>query len=166
MTPAPAQLGILCEPGQLDQQLSAEAGRIDSNGVYTRYADDICFSCFIKGSCNEFLDRLVELTAKTTNPHLEVNSSKTKFASRKGRRVITGLYLSPSGKVSIGRDKKKYIKSLIHSADIGKITDAKQLIRIRGYLAYVADVEPDYYNAMVVKYGSSVFDRIKSAKLT
>lgn len=95
---------------------------------------------------------------------MTLNSSKTKFCSRKGRRVVTGLFISPNGTIAIGRDKKRYVKSQIHRVASGTVTDSRELKKLRGYLAFIADVEPAFYGRLVVKYGSEVFNSIRTAR--
>ncbi|HIC87612.1 MAG TPA: hypothetical protein EYP03_05355 [Aquificae bacterium] len=77
------------------------------------------------------------------------------FTSKKRRRVITGLNITPDGKISVGRNKKRHIKSLIFKytkKDI-KLDDLNYL---KGYLSYLYSIEPEYLNNLRRKYSNEI----------
>ena len=80
--------------------------------IYTRYADDLTFShnekTKLQGIENQVRETLKKLPYLS---NLQINHEKTLHMLKKGRRKITGLYLTPEGKISIGRNKKNYIKN-------------------------------------------------------
>jgi len=81
--------------------------------VYTRYADDLSFSTDSKGVLFEFPKIVSKNLRKIAYPRIEVNQNKTVFLSRRRNMHVTGLVLAVDGRVSIGRKKKRYIKSLV-----------------------------------------------------
>ena len=136
-----------------------------NDGIYTRYADDIVYSTNINGGCKQFLDEVNRLVIKTESPKFEVNKGKTIFTSKGTRRVITGIYLTPDGNISIGRKNKRYIKKLIFDYKNNNIED-KKLSYLQGYLAFILDVEPSFYNNLALKYGGEIVKKaLKSKKI-
>lgn len=131
--------------------------------IYTRYADDIVYSTNIKGGCKQFLYEVYRLVIQTESPKFEINKDKTIFTSRGTRRVITGIYLSPDGNISIGRHNKRYIKKLIFDYKNANLDD-KKISYLQGYLAFILDVEPSFYNYLALRYGGEIVKQALKAK--
>lgn len=132
-----------------DEAISGYA--VDNNLIYTRYADDIFISGFQTPemkAAEEFVRSVVE---RHDRPKLNINSSKTKHLSKKGHRSITGLVITPSGDVSIGRDRKREIRTLTFLA-LNKKLSPSDLGRLKGLLAFVSDVEPKFVVALSRKF--------------
>ncbi len=142
----------------IDEQLKAHSRAIADDAVYTRYADDIVFSTNAKGACKEFYAQLCHVVDQETSPKLRVNKAKTVFSSRASRRVVTGLVLEPSGAVSLGRRKKRFIKKLLCDLKHGKLPDQDRAY-LGGYLAHVLDVEPEFFNRLTLKYNAELVTR-------
>lgn len=127
--------------------------------VYTRYADDI----FISANKPDQLERLETKIAEVKRqiPHLEIrlNRKKTAFLSKKYRRSITGVIITPTHELSIGRKRKRAIKALIHRWVNGKL-DAFQVSHMRGLVAFARDIEPDFETRLREKYGHRVINEI------
>lgn len=135
------------------------------DGIYTRYADDIVYSTNKKGECKQFLDEVYRLVTQIDSPKIEINKDKTIFTSRGTRRVVTGMYLTPDGNISIGRLNKRYIKKLIYDYGNAKL-DKKKISYLQGYLAFILDVEPSFYNNLALKYGGEIVKKaLKSKKI-
>ena len=139
----------------LDEQINAIANGISNKVAYSRYADDIIFSTNLRGGCRSFYEAMLELVASTDSPRLAINSSKTMFSSRAGRRVVTGLFIRPDGGISLGRRNKRYIRKLLFDLKRDSI-DPEKLTYLSGYLAFTLDVEPDFYNRLALKYGAEL----------
>lgn len=125
------------------------------DGVFSRYADDIWFSTNSKNGSNDYHGFIKSEIDKIRSPRLILNEKKTLYCSKKKARVITGLTVTPEGNVVIPREKKRIIRSLLNKRkyqDLGEKVNQK----INGYLAFIKDVEPDYYNSLVLKYGEKV----------
>jgi RNA-directed DNA polymerase len=122
--------------------------------TYTRYADDMFFSTLAPNILGEIPD-LVATTLKTLKypGSLQVNASKTRHSSLKRRRRVTGLVVSTQGTISIGRRLKRRTRSLVHNFNS---LDGLEKSRLSGWLAYIRDVEPAFFNRLVVKYGKRV----------
>ena len=88
--------------------------------------------------------------------------------SRATKRSITGLIVTPEGEVSIGRDRKRLVRSMVHrykqytrgERDFGK--DRRK--HLSGLLAFILDVEPDFYNRLVLKYGAETVNAALHAR--
>lgn len=144
---------VMCD---LDEQINKLAKSICSDSVYTRYADDLIFSSSVKGTCGRFCSDLFILIQNNSTPVLEINEEKTVFTSKACRRMVTGLNVCPDGKVSVGRSQKRYIKKLIFDLKSGLSLGDDEKKYLPGYLSYLLDVEPDYYNKLVIKYGAEL----------
>lgn len=120
--------------------------------VYTRYADDLYFSSNVPNRLSELLAEFRKRVDPATNLSLRVNEQKVVFTSKKRQRNVTGLILSSQGKISVGRVRKRHIRSLINSYRHEKLPpDA--VGSLRGMLAYVRTVEPEFLNSLIRKYG-------------
>lgn len=140
---------------EVDEKLTKLSAAISSDSVYTRYADDIVFSTAQKGNCALFFSGCKDVINRITSPKLAINSKKTSFSSKGNRRVITGLYICPSGDVSIGRINKRYIRKLLFELKKELLPEEKKKY-LSGYLSYILDVEPDFYNRLAIKYGADL----------
>jgi RNA-directed DNA polymerase len=141
---------------EIDIQVSKFAATREA--MYTRYADDFVFSTNERGDCAKFVGQLKKIFAETKSPSLKINTEKTVFMSRGTKRLVTGLLITPNRQISVGRANKRYIRKLLcdlkHS-----VLKPKEESYLQGYLAYVLDVEPDFYNRLALKYGGEVVNR-------
>lgn len=127
--------------------------------TYTRYADDLTFSAERTGYLQP-IEKLVTKAIKEVKfPQLFLNNSKRVFATKKYRRMVTGIILTNDHRLSIGRERKKLIRSMIHHFSENKI-DEEGIHRLRGLLAFAHDVEPEFILRMRLKYGSDLIDKI------
>lgn len=139
-----------------------------NDGVYTRYADDLVFSCDDTRNCGRFVRFVEKALAEASSPKLIVNAEKTLYMSRGTRRHVTGLILTPEGIVSLGRDRKRLLRSMVHRYALyanhkGKLTTEARM-KLGGLLAFVLDVEPDFYNRLALKYGAKLVDAALHAR--
>ncbi|MBI5039645.1 MAG: RNA-directed DNA polymerase [Gammaproteobacteria bacterium] len=120
---------------------------------YTRYADDLIFSSQKTGVLSRVEADVIAALKHLPGPKLAINDKKTVFSSGKNRRKVVGLVITSEKKISIGRDKKRYVKSLVYKY-INGILSADELVYLRGYLAFVNSVEPEFLAMLSAKYGS------------
>jgi len=128
--------------------------------LYTRYADDISFSTNTKGLLFEFEADIRKALDECEYPDIKINNAKTVFLSRKQNMHITGLVLSNDGKISIGRKKKRYIKSLVYRYISGDI-DEELKGYLAGYLSFCRSVEPEFVAMLTRKYSKKVIDSVE-----
>ena len=131
--------------------------------VYTRYADDLCFSANSKGQLLD-LERRVRIAVESClHPKLLLNDAKRRFTSKWGKRKITGLSITPVAEVKVPRDTKRYIRSLLHKYKQGTIAP-KEKSSLAGYLAFLNDCEPDYFKNLTLKYTADIVYRALKKK--
>jgi len=128
-----------------------------SNLIYTRYADDIFVSSHGPGEMDHVGNLIVRTKREIEYLNLRLNHKKTAYLSRKYRRVVTGVVLTPQGSLSIGRHRKNEIKSLVYSWTKGELPEDK-LYYLKGLLAFASDVEPAFKFRLEKKYG---WDKIR-----
>jgi len=128
--------------------------------TYTRYADDLSFSARSSQPLADAEKMVATLCAKRRSPRLTLNREKTVRVSKKRSRKVTGLVLTNEGHVSLGRDAKREIRATVHHFITGKLS-REQALSLRGTLAYVNSVEPDFLNRLRAKYGSEVIRQIQ-----
>ncbi len=155
---SPAMSNTICN--LLDRMLTKEC--VGQGITYTRYADDMFFSTKER---NVLVDvpQMVEATLKGLKypASLQINASKTRHSSLKRRRRVTGIVLSSQGRLSIGRALKRRTRSQIHKLNSLGPTDRAKLA---GWLAFIRDVEPSFFNRLVLKYGQTVALAARSPK--
>lgn len=125
------------------------------NGCYTRYADDIVFSCKNSNDRGIWLSGISERLNVMSGGVLRINEDKTRFGSRAAKRSVTGVIITPQGGISIGRDRKREIRAMIHKASFGAL-GLDQIERLRGLLAFASDIEPQFLERMISRYGEVV----------
>lgn len=125
-----------------------------SNGfIYTRYADDLTFSTSVRGASSLVLPKVLSLLEGLEYPRITLNDKKTIHLSKKCSRRVTGLVITNDGKVSIGRERKREISSMVHKHLLG-ILSVEDLPRLQGLLGFAQDVEPLFLSRLRAKYGS------------
>ncbi len=144
---------------EFDQQI-AEAVAKDKVR-YTRYADDLTFSAKRAGNLSCVEQTLRKKLKEMATPRLRLNEEKTVLVTKKFRRVVTGLVLSDSGAVSLGRERKREIRAMVHHYISGKIAE-EEIAKLSGILAFVNAVEPVYLEHLMDKYGAGTISQIKA----
>jgi len=122
--------------------------------VYTRYADDLYFSTIHPNKLKTILP-LLKQYLKTFFIRLVINEDKNIYTSKKRRQQITGLTLTTDKKLSVGRKKKRYIKSLIYKYSQQNIVP-EEINYLKGYMSYLYSIEPDYIEKLRKKYSSEL----------
>ena len=127
--------------------------------AYTRYADDIAFSTNKKDILFDFANEVTEKLKQCEYPNIFINDNKTAFLSRKGNMHITGLVLTNDRKISIGRGKKRYIKSLVYKFINNNVSEEEKSY-LSGYLSFCVSVEPEFISRLEIKYGDNVIKEL------
>lgn len=122
---------------------------------YTRYADDISLSTMRRDDLDKMLDLIYSVVSSIDYPTLKINLSKTVFASRKGKKIVTGLVLTPDRKVSVGRDRKKLVRAMYHRFRCG-VLPQKEQERLVGLIAFVESIEPGFRERLERSYDSKL----------
>ena len=125
---------------------------------YSRYADDLYFSTNIPNKLSEVL-KDIQNYEFPFNIKLQINQQKNIFTSKKHKRLITGLTITTEGNVSIGRERKRYIKSLINKYKYNDITPL-ELKYVKGYLSFLISIEPEYIQLLKNKYSEKIINEL------
>lgn len=142
---------------QLDNWLSKTAG--DLGVTVSRYADDITVSGEQPKELLQF-DRLLQgALRRNKGLKLQMNDEKRGLYGPGERRMVTGLILTPDGQISMGRERKREISTLVHRYSLG-ISDNATIMRTKGLLAFAISVEPKFFTSMQNKYGQELLTAI------
>jgi RNA-directed DNA polymerase len=144
---SPALSNRLCF--ELDQRLD---GYCQAQGItYTRYADDLFFSTDHNQVLHLLEDEVPRICATLEFPeNLRVNSAKTRHASKRGIRRVTGIVLGSDARPHIGRSLKRRIRSEIFRLEV---LDEKQKKTLSGLISYAVGLDPGFMNSLINKYG-------------
>lgn len=147
---------------EFDCRIFEECTRLEIN--YTRYADDLTFTTNKQGVLFELPSLVVRICREIDYPTLKINADKTVFSSKGRNRHVTGLVLTNDDKISLGHEKKRYVRSLIYKYSLGGMS-SDEIYSLKGMLAFAKHVEPSFYQSVVRKYGEAVVGSIVSFQL-
>ncbi|WP_258406480.1 retron St85 family RNA-directed DNA polymerase [Shewanella spartinae] len=143
---------------KLDKKLSGLCQ--NNNVVYSRYADDLYFSTSERNILFFIEKEVLKIVANLELPSgLTVNNNKTFHSSRKRKKQVTGLILTHDKKLSIGRNKKRTVKSKVHN---WKTLNEAERSYLSGYISYIHSIEPQFINRLCLKYGADLVGEIIS----
>lgn len=128
--------------------------------IYTRYSDDLAFSSSDKSVLPAFLPDVQNIVAEWASPNLVVNNEKTILTSKKYNRHVTGLTISNEGEVSIGRKRKRSIKTQLFLFSKGEL-EPDEVGKLRGMLNFVVSVEPSFIEILQQKFPTAYIDLMK-----
>ena len=134
----------------------------DQKITYTRYADDLTFSTNTRDLLYTIIPSIQDLLALMFSHDLKLNHSKTVFSSRGHNRHVTGVTLSNDGTISLGRERKRYIKHLINQFKYN-LLDEGDTRHLQGLLAFAQHIEPDFIRRLNAKYTIELMRNIKEA---
>ena len=140
-----------------DKKVSAEC--LNKKITYTRYADDITFSTRVKNALFE-MPLFIASVLNETMEGIELKHEKTIFTSRAHNRHVTGVTLTNNGGLSVGREKKRLISSMIHKSKYSKLS-IEAAANLLGLISYATHIEPEFMDRMIKKYGTEVIQAIK-----
>lgn len=119
--------------------------------TFSRYADDLYFSTSKPDVLAPLLKDLRKTLKQQKHPRLVINDPKTVFASRKRRKVVTGLVVTPEGNVSLGRQKIRHLRSLVFRSIQGPLP-ISEMNYLRGMLAYARSIDPQLIERLRDKF--------------
>lgn len=127
--------------------------------AYSRYADDLSFSSNDRNQLALLIPFIQNVLNIEFSGKQSLNPQKMAFLSKAKNRHITGLTLTPDGSISIGRRKKRLVKHFIHQFTLSKLNNDDTL-KLRGWLAFIKDVEPKFLLSLSKKYGCQAILKI------
>lgn len=131
----------------------------DKKIVYTRYADDLTFSTQRQNVLFELPQLIAGLLDDCFGAALTINRRKTVFSSKAHNRHVTGITVTNDARLSLGRQRKRYIKHLAYQFILGQLAPV-DINHLRGLLSFAKHVEPVFIHALEKKYGAAVLTAI------
>lgn len=142
---------------QFDKTLSK--GCLALGVKYTRYADDLTFSTKNKGMLFGIPSLVSVILQEQFDGGMLINRRKTVFSSKRHNRHVTGITIDNNDQLSLGREKKRYIKHLVHQYCLKKLT-REDIPHLKGLLAFAKHIEPKFMITLQAKYSKSVITQI------
>lgn len=114
---SPALANIAASPMDNDIMALCPRGRFhEPPFIYTRYADDLTFSCRTTATVNLLLQEIPKIVERHG---FRLNASKTKLqAAAAGRRIITGVAVGEKD-ITITRDTRRRLRAAHHQDEHG-----------------------------------------------
>lgn len=152
----------------IDEYINNTLSSIHNDFVYTRYADDIIISSKSWFDC-KYVRRCIANAFNKFNAPFSLKREKEKFMSSSNSNWCLGLMLNKEDKITIGRDKKKRFKSMLHHYICDRLNgiyhSEHELEIMSGTIAYYKMIEPDYINYVIyrynMKYGINFYAMLK-----
>lgn len=128
---------------KMDVRIAAYCNKRDI--VYTRYADDLTFSCDNRDELHKIYGMIKKIVE---DEGFTLNQKKTQFLTPKGHKKVVGVTIN-DGMLKASKDLKRSVRAMIHYQIItGDYTKNEQ---IRGYIAYIDSIEKNY-KKKIIKY--------------
>lgn len=150
---SPALANLIATP--LDTRLAGLCKALESEWTYTRYADDLTFSCRDEGPSVGRLLRAVEEIVG--NEGFRINADKTAVMRAPGRQVVTGLLVGEE--IRLSRRDLRLLRAFLHRCDtegievVSRALGKDALAVARGHLAYVTMIMPQKAAILKRQYG-------------
>ena len=113
--------------------------------IYTRYADDIMISSrehFNPGTTLVIVQELLEQHG------FNLNHDKSRYGSSAGRNWNLGLMYNEAGDITVGHQKKKLVKNMVHNFTTKPEEQTQEnKYKLLGIVGYCAYIEPDYFKS-------------------
>ena len=131
---------------------------------YTRYADDLTFSCNDYNALQNTLVQVKEIVKNYTDiKNLTINHNKTTIVGKGRSRRVTGVVITNEGNPSVGRYTRKKVRAMLHHFN-NKTLKKDDIPYLHGIISHINSIEPDFYKKLKEQYGEVLFSRL--AKLS
>lgn len=111
--------------------------------VYTRYADDLIFSCDNISELRKLEKKIIDISFKNG---FTVNTEKTKYMAPNRRKSVTSITINDE-KIKANKEIKRKLRSMIYNSINN--SDYSNNQKIRGYVAFIKSIEPNYKNKIL-----------------
>ncbi|MGR6861332.1 retron St85 family RNA-directed DNA polymerase [Aliivibrio salmonicida] len=118
---------------------------------YSRYADDIFLSTNVPNVLKLFVNIVKVILKEMYHDKFIINEMKTVFSSKAHNRHVTGITITNDNKISLGRQNKRMISSLVHKYSLG-VLETSKITRLRGLISFASSIEPDFIIRLENKY--------------
>ena len=123
---------------------------LPEDSVYTRYSDDICISSAKRIEIEAVITEIEKVLVKNG---FSLNRRKVRCGGRGDRRKITGIYVTSEGLLSIGKERKRQIKSDLYRV-LMQYCPISDVYKVWGELNFCKQVNSEYFNSLVAKYSN------------
>lgn len=127
--------------------------------TYTRYADDLTFSTNKKNILFDIPTFVEAVLVAYYASKISINPEKTCYSSKKHNRHVTGITISNTGELSLGRERKRMISAMLHNFKVGRL-DSDDYAYLQGLLSFARHIEPKFVDKFRKKYGDGLIDTI------
>lgn len=152
--------GAVCSPSlsnliciTLDQRL---IGLCDKRGIrYTRYADDLYFSCDNKESLLMIYKVILKII---NNEGFEINGDKTRYHSPKNKKLVTGITIAKMQdkdeyELKANKNTKRNLRATIHSAIMsGDYSKRSNILGVISNINYIESYDTHAFLNKIKKY--------------
>ncbi len=150
---SPTLTNIICIP--IDHALFNRMA--EKRIVYTRYADDMEFSC-IQAFNQDDIIKVINNVLKEFKAPWSIKKEKTHYGNRAGKNWCLGLMLNKDNNITIGHGRKKEFKAMLCNFVVKPQSwDIDDIVRLKGLISYYKSIEPDYIT-YVIKHTSEKFN--------
>lgn len=140
-----------------DEKISRKCELLDI--TYSRYADDLTFSTKVKGALFSIPKLVRESLNEANLNNIKINHEKTVFSSKKFNRHVTGVTITTDGHLSLGRERKRLLRSKIHRFIKGLLSP-KEILTLKGELGHAKFIEYVFYQSMIERYSKAIIEEI------
>lgn len=125
----------------------ALAERDGQDFVYTRYADDLLISSKHPFRKDELVQMVKDVLEQEGTPFI-LKESKTRYGSKSGKNWNLGIMYNKDNNLTVGHKRKRRIKTMMFQFYQGN-QDKQYALELNGELAYLQNIEPEYYNYLM-----------------
>ena len=126
---------------------------------YSRYADDMTFSTNVKDALFSVPSFVAEKLKDCFSLKIFINNQKTVFSSKAHNRHVTGITITNDQTLSLGRNRKRYIKHLVHQYKLRKLNE-DDIKHLKGLLAFANHIESRFIESLKNKYSVNLMQEI------
>jgi hypothetical protein len=148
---------------EIDTDVDVMCKKVDA--VYTRYSDDISLSSKEPDVLGPLEQKVRARIESNRSPILKLNDAKRVAVGRGSAMTVTGLTLSNQGLVTVGRKRKRGVRSGVRQYVRGLLTDDGIAV-LKGEIAFVLSIEPGYKLALLQSYGSGISPLLPRPRIT
>jgi RNA-directed DNA polymerase len=135
---------------KLDKRLKGLCSKRDV--IYTRYADDLTFSCdnvVILRKLKKVIEEII------VDEGFIINPSKSRLLSPSGHKKVTGITINDN-KIKANKKLKRDVRAMIHNALLSG--DYSNKNKIRGYVSYINSIE-EGYKEKIINYTNNLLEK-------
>lgn len=111
--------------------------------VYTRYVDDMIFSCRVSFNYTEIL----ELIRESLPTGMEIKPEKTRYGNFNWKNWNLGIMYNNLGQLTVGHKNKKLIKNRVHNYNTRpELQSCENYMQLNGLINYYRYIEPEYFS--------------------